>query len=107
MIVYHSRPGVDGQRLNSGLARCLPLLLLLLLAGCVQRDVLSVTIGSVIVQPGTASLLEGESQQFTATVEDENGLALRGATVTWSAEDPERVVIDAGGMGALAYFWCY
>ncbi len=99
MISRRSRPGVDGQRLSSGLARCLPLLLLLLLAGCVQRDVLSVTIGSVIVQPGTASLLEGESQQFTATVEDENGLALRGATVTWSAEDPERVVIDADGMG--------
>ena len=46
------------------------LVMALLMYGCEQRSVVAITIGAVSVQPVTASLVEGETLQFEAVVED-------------------------------------
>ncbi|MGY8779064.1 MAG: Ig-like domain-containing protein, partial [Longimicrobiales bacterium] len=71
---------------------------LLLAAGCVSEDVLTVTIGTVVVTPGTASLLEGEMLQFRSSVEDDAGRALPRATVAWTSDNPAIASVDSNGM---------
>ncbi|MCH7992346.1 MAG: hypothetical protein IIC35_08010, partial [Gemmatimonadetes bacterium] len=40
----------------------------LLILSCTNRDVVGVVVGTITVRPGTASLVEGESLQFEATI---------------------------------------
>ena len=68
-----------------------------LVEACTTRDVVGVEIGVVTTYPSLASLIDGQSLRFAATVRDANGELLPGATVTWSTDTPEVVSIDGEG----------
>jgi DNA/RNA endonuclease G (NUC1) len=55
-------------------------------------------IASVTVTPNTASVVEDETQQFTATAFDAEGTQVGGATFTWSSDDPDVAGVDANGL---------
>ena len=66
-------------------------------SSCTNEEVISVEIATVRVTPTTASAIEGEDVQLTATVLDENHIPLDGATVTWSSQDTSLVSVDTSG----------
>lgn len=70
---------------------------LLLVQACTKWEVVAVEIGEVTLHPGTASLIDGQTLQFSATVTDADGSLLPAATVTWATDDPGVVAIDAEG----------
>ena len=76
----------------------MPLLLALVVYGCEQRNVVAVTIGTVTVQPVTASLIEGEVLDFQAIVKDVEGTQLDVAEAEWVSDTPELVAVDAQGV---------
>ena len=79
--------------------RVAPALLLALLTwGCVQRDVISVTIAQVSVQPVSIPATVGSTIQFNGTVEDADGRIFPAASVEWSVENPEVATVDSEGM---------
>ncbi len=54
---------------------------------------------TVTVSPTTAAFTSvGETQQFTATVLDQNGNAIANPTVTWASSDISVVNVDASGL---------
>ena len=65
---------------------------------CTSREVVLVIVGNVSVSPPAASLLEGETLQFSAVVVDDRGASLRGAEVEWSSEDPQVITISGSGV---------
>lgn len=69
-----------------------------LVAGCTTHDIVAVEIEEVTLLPGTASLLDGQSQQFVAIVTDSEGEVLRGVEVTWTTDDPAVAAIDTAGV---------
>jgi hypothetical protein len=69
-----------------------------LVQACTTREVVGVEIGTVTMHPSSASLVDGQSLQFSATVTDASGALLLGATVTWTTDDPDIVSIDSAGM---------
>jgi hypothetical protein len=73
------------------------LLSALLIQACTSREVVGVVVGTVVVSPPTANLLEGESQQFTAVVRDEQGRTLEAAQVAWTSLDPNVVSVSPDG----------
>ncbi|MGB1842269.1 MAG: Ig-like domain-containing protein, partial [Longimicrobiales bacterium] len=78
--------------------RVAPALLLALLTwACVQRDVISVTIAQVSVQPETIPAAVGATVRFTGTVEDADGRIFPTARVEWSVEKPEIATVDSEG----------
>jgi len=64
---------------------------------CTNRDVTAVPLGSVAVQPASASLVVGQSLPFSAVVKDDQGNTLAGAPVTWSSDTPTVVSVDSDG----------
>lgn len=70
----------------------------LIVEACTRRDIVSVDIGTVTAQPVMASLLDGQSLQFTATVTDAGGTLLPGASVSWASDEPDVVTIDQSGL---------
>jgi hypothetical protein len=54
--------------------------------------------GAVIVTPGTATVLPGETRQFTAAVTDLHGNVIAGAPVTWSSSIASVGTVDANGL---------
>ena len=64
---------------------------------CTNKDVVGVQVGTVAVQPPTATLLEGDSVSLTAVVRDEQGAALEGASVSWSTEQSSIASVDSDG----------
>ena len=70
----------------------------LLVQACTNRDVIAVQVGVITITPNTFSMLEGESQQFRAVVDDVGGRALPRATVLWTSESPDILSIDQDGM---------
>jgi hypothetical protein len=54
--------------------------------------------GAVIVTPGTATVLPGETLQFTAVVTDLHGNVIAGAPVTWSSTIASVGTVDANGL---------
>jgi len=70
----------------------------MLAGGCTTREIVVVEIGVVTLHPNTASLLDGQSLQFTAIVTDADGTLLQGATVTWTTDNPGVVSIDSTGV---------
>ena len=54
---------------------------------------------TVTVSPATAELTAlGETVQLTATVRDQNGQVMSGATVTWSSSDARVATVDTDGL---------
>jgi hypothetical protein len=53
---------------------------------------------SVVITPDSASLLVGETQQFTASVRNATGLLLTGRAVTWSSQDATKAEVASSGM---------
>ena len=70
----------------------------LLVEGCTTREIVSIEIGAVTMFPSAASLIDGQSLQFSAIVTDAEGTPLPGATVTWETDDPSVASIDEDGM---------
>ena len=66
---------------------------------CTMRDTTGVSVGSIAVQPSSATLLEGETQRFTAQARDAQGNNLPSGAVTWSSDAPGVFSIDANGDG--------
>ena len=54
------------------------------------------TVTSIVLSPTSASVAEGATQQFTATVDDQFGAAISGASVTWSVSAGSGTVSTAG-----------
>ncbi|MDH5759259.1 MAG: Ig-like domain-containing protein, partial [Gemmatimonadota bacterium] len=65
---------------------------------CTTENITGVIVTSVTVTPPSATLPEGEAQQFTAVVKDDRGVALSGATVAWSSDAPTVVSVDGEGV---------
>ena len=58
---------------------------------------------TVTVSPATAELTAlGETVQLTATVRDQNGQVMSGATVTWSSSDARAATVDTDGLVTAA-----
>lgn len=55
-------------------------------------------VGTVVVSPSSATIREGETQSFTAALEDLHGDPLTGPTVTWDSEDPDVATVDRSGL---------
>jgi acetyl esterase/lipase len=55
-------------------------------------------VATVEVSPGQSGLLQGQTVTLTATVLDEQGRPMDGATVAWSSSDDGVASVDAGGI---------
>jgi hypothetical protein len=56
------------------------------------------TAAKVTVTPPTASIVAGNTQQFSAQVQDANGNALTDAKVTWTSSDSDAVAVSTTGL---------
>ncbi|HKK92073.1 MAG TPA: IPT/TIG domain-containing protein, partial [Longimicrobiales bacterium] len=65
---------------------------------CTSVEVVGVRVSSVEVAPGSATITEGATRQFAATVRDDDGTPIPQAQVTWSVVDGAVARIDAGGL---------
>ena len=65
---------------------------LLVLSGCGKAE-----LDRVDIEPGSASLTVGDTQQFSATPIDTNGEAMEDVAITWSVEG-DSGTIDASGL---------
>jgi len=57
-----------------------------------------VPVATVAVNPSTASVIVGATQQLTATTKDINDNTLSGRVVTWSSSDPTRAIVSSTGL---------
>ena len=57
-----------------------------------------VAVASVTVSPSSATILVGETQQYSATVRDGDGNELLDRTVTWSTSSPETATVRQTGL---------
>jgi hypothetical protein len=55
-------------------------------------------VASIDIMPTTASLLEGETLQFQASVKSADGSILDDRTITWSTSDPAILRVSADGI---------
>ncbi len=55
---------------------------------------------SIEIEPATATVLPGETRQFTATVFDQRDNQMDWISVTWSSSDPDIGTIDRAGLFA-------
>jgi hypothetical protein len=69
----------------------------LIVQACTSREVVPVIIGSVSVAPPEASLVEGESLQFSAVIVDDRGGTVSGVC-QWSSDDPTILTISSDGI---------
>ena len=58
----------------------------------------TVPVASVTVSPASATLVEGESTQFDASVRDEGGQTLADRVVAWATSDPTIATVSATGL---------
>jgi len=70
---------------------------LCLVQGCTNTDVTGVTVASVTVSPASATLLVGETGQFSAEVRDVDGAVLPSSVVTWSSGDASIASVGSDG----------
>lgn len=82
--------------------RRLPVLILVTLVAC--SDVLpppeppAVLPDTVIVVPGTAPIVIGDTVRLVASVLDSNGATLAGAPVVWTTTNPAAATVDSAGL---------
>ncbi|HYO45308.1 MAG TPA: Ig-like domain-containing protein [Gemmatimonadota bacterium] len=55
-------------------------------------------VGQVTVSPSTATILAGETQQFTATLTDLHGNPLSGPPITWASDNTGIATVDGNGL---------
>ncbi|MCK9632425.1 MAG: SBBP repeat-containing protein, partial [Methanoregula sp.] len=56
------------------------------------------TLTSITVSPATASLITGQSRQFTASATDQDGSPMSGILFTWSCDNETVGTVDATGL---------
>ena len=66
--------------------------------GTATITVIPVPVASVVVTPGTTSILVGQTVQLTAAARDSVGGALSGREVTWSSSDVTRATVSGTGL---------
>ncbi len=66
--------------------------------GTATITVIPVPVASVVVTPGTTSILVGQTVQLTAAARDSVGGALSGREVTWSSSDVTRATVSETGL---------
>ena len=74
-----------------------------LVQACTNTDVTSVTIASVMVSPTSATLVVGESRQFSADVRDVDGATIPSSLVTWSSADEGVASVGSDGRAAALH----
>lgn len=62
-----------------------------------QVTVSAVPVASISVSPASASVLQGSTQQLTATLRDSGGNTLTGRSVVWTSSDATVASVDASG----------
>ena len=67
-------------------------------SGAVAITVTAVPVASVAVDPTSASVSVGLSQQLTATPKDANGIALTGRAVTWATSNAAVATVNGNGL---------
>jgi uncharacterized protein YjdB len=60
-------------------------------------DVVVPPVASVTVAPSTASVVEGQTVQLTATTRDAKGVELTDRVVTWVSSNPSRATVSSSG----------
>src|SRR5687768_739173 len=70
---------------------------LMALPGCHREVVTPVVVTRVTVEPGQASVPQGDGLLFTATVFDELDRSLDQAEVVWSTGAPQVVSVESNG----------
>ncbi len=81
--------------------RWIPILAVLVVGGffflgC-EDDPEEAEITTVEVSPGSASIFKDETQQFAATVLDQDGSEMSGVSVSWASSDESVATVDAIG----------
>ena len=64
----------------------------------VSYQVTKIPVGTVMISPLQATVFEGETRQFTATVTDSAGTVVTDRTVEWLTNDPTRATISSTGL---------
>ena len=82
--------------------RWIPILAVLVVGGffflgC-EDDPEEAEITTVEVSPGSASIFKDETQQFAATVLDQDGSEMSGVSVSWASSDESVATVDAIGL---------
>lgn len=55
-------------------------------------------VASLSISPGSATVIVGSTQQFSATTRDANGALLSGRPISWSANSAATASVDANGL---------
>lgn len=71
---------------------------LVLIQACATENVTEVIVASVSVLPASAAIEAGGTVAFDVVVFDERGAALQGASVLWSSDAPDIVLVDGTGV---------
>jgi trimeric autotransporter adhesin len=66
--------------------------------GTASVEVTEIPVGSVTVQPATASIIIGGTVELTATVRDDRGNPLEGRTIDWSSQSPNVATVSDQGV---------
>ncbi len=66
--------------------------------GTAVITVLPIPVASILIAPGSATLIAGATRQFTGSPRDAAGNALAGRQLQWSVSGPETASIDAAGL---------
>lgn len=77
--------------------------LLFLTGGCEDEADATPVATSIAVSPATATIAADSTQQFTATVSDQNGDTMADVSVTWSSSDESVATVDATGLATGVY----
>lgn len=64
----------------------------------VTFTVTKVPVATVRLSPLSASVIQGQMQQFTATIEDSTGTAVTDRIVEWSSSDPTKATVNTTGL---------
>ena len=64
----------------------------------VTFTVTKVPVATVRLSPLSASVIQGQTQQFTATIEDSTGTAVTDRIVEWSSSDPTKATVNTTGL---------
>jgi parallel beta-helix repeat protein len=67
-------------------------------SGQASVTVAPASVGSVTINPTTASVQQGKTQQLTATVLDSRGQVLTGRSITWLTSNPNMATVSSSGM---------
>jgi len=67
-------------------------------SGTFSVTVTAAAVGSITVQPSTASVVEGQTTALAATVKDANGTVLTDRVVAWSSNNPAVATVSQTGV---------